>query len=296
MLRMGYLVVTSMIWALSFPLIGGQLAGVDSVLVAAIRLGLSLLVFLPFLRPLPVRQALTWMMLGALQFGAMYCLYIASYGYLAAHQVALLTITTPLFVVLWDSLWCLRWRGRDWLAAMVAVLAALVLTVGGFDGAAAPLGVVLIQAANLCFAAGQVWYKQRLAGQTSGMGWHLDAHAFGWLYLGAVLVPCSLLWWRGVGTWPDQASQWWSLLYLGLLPSGLGFFLWNRGVRLVGPGLAAAMNNLKVPLGVLAAWLILAEPVTWSRLIPAAILFVLALILAKKSRKPAADQARPSHA
>jgi drug/metabolite transporter (DMT)-like permease len=40
------------------------------------------------------------------------------------------------------------------------------------------------------------------------------------------------------------------LLYLGLLASGVGFFLWNIGSSRVNVGTLAVMNNLKVPLAV----------------------------------------------
>ena len=44
------LVFVSILWAFSFGLIKGQLTGVDPLLVAAIRLLLCFLVFLPFYR------------------------------------------------------------------------------------------------------------------------------------------------------------------------------------------------------------------------------------------------------
>ena len=43
------------------------------------------------------------------------------------------------------------------------------------------------------------------------------------------------------------------IAYLGLVPSGLAFFLWNRGATQVSVGTLAVMNNLKVPLAVTVA-------------------------------------------
>ena len=47
---MWQLIVVSFLWAFSFGLVKRYLPGIDSTLVAAARLGLALLVFLPFLR------------------------------------------------------------------------------------------------------------------------------------------------------------------------------------------------------------------------------------------------------
>ena len=94
--------------------------------------------------------------LGMLQFGLMYVLYIASYRWLPAWMVALFTIFTPLYVVLFSDLldrfprrgtWrppCWRWWARAWWwpRAMPAD--------------ADWRGILLLQGANLCFAAGQV--------------------------------------------------------------------------------------------------------------------------------------------
>jgi drug/metabolite transporter (DMT)-like permease len=50
-----------------------------------------------------------------------------------------------------------------------------------------------------------------------------------------------------------------ALLYLGLLPSGVAFWLWNRGAVRTRAGVLAAANNLKIPLGIAASWLVFGE-------------------------------------
>jgi drug/metabolite transporter (DMT)-like permease len=49
------------------------------------------------------------------------------------------------------------------------------------------------------------------------------------------------------------------LLYLGLIASGLGFFLWNRGATRVDAGTLAVMNNAKIPLAVACSLLFFGE-------------------------------------
>ena len=56
------------------------------------------------------------------------------------------------------------------------------------------------------------------------------------------------------------------LLYLGLLASGVGFFLWNVGATRVSAGTLAVFNNVKIPLAVVVSLLFFAEQTDWLRL------------------------------
>src|SRR4051812_29977768 len=96
------LIFVSLLWAFSFGLIKGRLAGLDPVAVSVLRLAIAALVFLPFLRPrmLPRRDVITLAIIGAIQFGVMYMLYTAAFVHLKAHEVALATILTPVYVAL----------------------------------------------------------------------------------------------------------------------------------------------------------------------------------------------------
>ena len=157
-----YLLATSIIWAFSFGLIGNRLAGLDPAAIAGIRLGLSFLVFLPPAchgRPgFPL--AVTLMVAGALQFGLMYVLYIASFAHLPSHVVALFTITTPVYVVLLASRGRLRRAVWPLTAAGLAVLAAAIVNWKRPEADRIWTGFALVQASNLCFAAGQLLYRR----------------------------------------------------------------------------------------------------------------------------------------
>jgi drug/metabolite transporter (DMT)-like permease len=141
----------------------------------------------------------------------------------------------------------------------------------------------LVQGANVCFALGTVAYR------------HLDlikplphALASRWLYLGGALVtlaaapalvpPAAVddLLARPLGTYA-------ALLYLGLVPTALGFYLWNRGASQVSAGTLAAANQVKVPLAVLVS---LAPPfsenVDLGRLAAASAVIAAALVLGRE--------------
>ena len=54
-------------------------------------------------------------------------------------------------------------------------------------------------------------------------------------------------------------EQWQSVVYLGVVASGLGFFLWNKGATKVNAGTLAAFNNAVVPLAVLCSLFVFGE-------------------------------------
>jgi drug/metabolite transporter (DMT)-like permease len=273
------LLSVSLIWSFSFVLIKGRLAGVDASLVALIRLALSALIFLPFFRPAKLGGRAPWQALriGFFQFGLMYVLYIQSYAYLAAWQVALFTLTTPLWVSLLSPK---EYSYRLFIAALLSVLAAaLVLPSQGEAGSASWLGFALLQAANLCFAWGQLAWRRWMQADDELQ----DHEAFFLPFAGALFLPALALA-LGVtaGHHSPDSAQILVLLYLGVVASGLGFFLWNSGARQVRPATLAVMNNAKIPLGVLAALLILKETANLPMLLISIALLLLALKLGSK--------------
>jgi drug/metabolite transporter (DMT)-like permease len=266
-----YLILASLLWSFSFGLIKQTLGGVDPALTAFLRLGMAGLVFLPFLRPRRIAGPVSLRLaaIGGVQYGLMYVFYIASYRHLDAHEVAVLTVLTPILVVLCDDLLGRRFSRLNNLAALLAVVGAAVLVVR--PGVSLPRlgGATLVQLANACFAVGQVAYRrvmrptaaaERRSATAERRSGGLDLAGFGWLYLGATLVAGAA--WQvggGGGIGALTGRQWGALLYLGVLPSGLGFFLWNSGARRVPTGMLAVMNNLKVPLAVLVALTVFRE-------------------------------------
>jgi len=261
-----YLLLVSLIWAASFSLIKTYLAKVSPDLVNLIRLGLTLLVFLPFLRWRRTggRLAAELVAVGALQFGAMCFFYTRSFGTLKAHEAALATVMTPLYVVILDGILERRLRLSFLGCALLSALGTAIC-LGLSRGLATPSarGLMLVQASNLCFAGGQVWYRRTMA-RASTLS---NAQAFAWCALGAAALAAAAAFRPGSQGLPSLGRmQWGVLIYLGTISSGLCFFLWNVGSRRVNAGVLAVMNDLKIPAAVLIALLFFGERAAWSRL------------------------------
>lgn len=260
------LIAVSFVWAFSFGLIKG-LAGLDPTAVAVLRLAISLAVFAPVFRPprMGPAQALRLALIGAVQFGAMYVLYQRSYAHLHAYEVALFTITTPIFVVLIDAALERRWRARHFAAAALSVAGAGVVLWRSMGDSGVVGGFVLVQLSNVCFAGGQLaWRRERarLAPRVK------DASVFALPFAGAVALAfaVSLLTtdWRSFAATP---AQWATIAYLGAIASGACFFLWNIGATRVNAGVLAACNNAKIPLGIACALVVFGERADLARLL-----------------------------
>lgn len=243
---MSYLIAVTLLWAFSFSLIGVYLAGqVDAYFAVLLRVLLALLVFLPFMRRLPLALAVKLIALGAVQLGLMYLFYYQSFLLLTVPEVLIFTIFTPVYITLLYDVLQRRFSNRFLMAALLAVVAAAIMR---FDGLTQDywLGFVVVQAANLCFAMGQVGYKILLEQQPVKLAQH---QLFGWFYLGAVIVALPAWWVLGGTQYPHNATQWAILLWLGLVASGAGYYCWNKGATLVSSGLLAVMNNMLIPAG-----------------------------------------------
>ena len=262
---MPLLLITSFIWAFSFGLVKKFLAGVDAGFVAFVRLALALLLFLPLWRPRRARRALSLRLfgIGMVQFGLMYVFYIQAFQFLAAHQVALFTIFTPLYVTMFADALEKRFRPLHLWTALLAVAGTAVIVYAGWGSRGMLSGFLLVQASNLCFAAGQVCYRRL---RPAVREWR-DRDVFAWLYMGgtaaaALAMLCS----PGQLDLRLDGGQILALVYLGLLASGLGFFLWNIGSLRVSVGMLAVMNNLKVPLAVIVSLVFFGERTNLPRL------------------------------
>ena len=275
-----HLLAVSLIWAFSFGLIKRHLAGVDSTFVAAARLGLALLVFAPFLRIGALRPRLiaTLGAIGAVQFGLMYLAYIESFRYLRAYEAALFTITTPIFVTLFADALEGRLRLRALAAALLAVFGTMLVMLRPTQLELTLIGLGLVQLSNAAFAVGQVWYRRLRAREKTLR----DRDVFGVLYAGAFAVAASVMLARGAWTVPTT-TQAATLLYLGVLASGVGFFLWNVGATRVSAGVLAVMNNLKIPLAVAVSLLFFHEKASVPVLAASLITLGLAVWLAEKN-------------
>ncbi|MFC0444658.1 EamA family transporter [Pseudidiomarina halophila] len=273
------------LWAASFSLIGEFLAGnVDGYIAVFIRMLLALLLFLPFWRPkrLAARKQLLLAGIGAIQIGIMYLLLYHAFIYLSVAEVLLFTIFTPLYVTLIDDVLFQRKHlpASWWLAAVLAVLGAAVIRFNPLSDEFLT-GFLLIQGANLCFAAGQVFYKRLPLGDERN-----QVHVFALFFIGAtVTTGIAMAAFADFSLRPSTQLQWGILLWLGLAASGVGYLAWNLASKRVNTAQLATMNNMLIPAGLLVNFIFWGNQVDWLRLAIGAVILGSAVYVASLRRR-----------
>jgi carboxylate/amino acid/amine transporter len=248
---MRLLTLVTFIWAFSFSFIGVYLAGkLDSYFAVLIRVALASLIFIPFTNfRLPNRFKLAIMGIGIVQIGMMYIFFYKSFLFLSVPEVLLFTIFTPLYVTIIYDLLQKRFNPLYLVTAALAVWGAYIIKSAqvnpGFF-----TGFLMVQGANVCFALGQVLYKKLL--QHPELRDVRQSTIFGYFHYGALLISTvAFVLFGNMDKITPTPTQWAVLLWLGIVASGLGYFLWNRGATQVDSGMLAIMNNAVVPLGLI---------------------------------------------
>ncbi|PNH97951.1 carboxylate/amino acid/amine transporter [Vibrio diazotrophicus] len=274
---MFYLSAVTLLWAFSFSLIGVYLAGqVDSWFSVFMRVALASVVFLPFLKfkQIPKKLIVQLMSIGGIQLGLMYCFYYQSFLLLSVPEVLLFTVFTPIYVTLIYDL--LKARFSPWylVTAAIAVAGAVFIKFAGINENFV-IGFFVVQGANLCFAIGQVAYKYVMENQSVELP---QRTVFGYFYLGALVVATIAFALLGnPAKLPTTSLQWGILIYLGVIASGLGYFVWNKGACLVNAGALAIMNNALVPAGLIVNIVIWNRDVDVARLTIGGIIILFSL-------------------
>ena len=279
---MFYLVVVTLVWSFSFSFIGVYLSGqVDNWFAVATRIILALMTFLPFLRfrDSTLKQKILFMLVGASQLSIMYIFYYHAFSYISVPEILLFTIFTPIYItLLYDILQkhALRWNYL--ITVIIAVIGTAIIRYNAISSDFI-VGFLLIQGANLFFAIGQTGYKRIM--EVYPMPQH---HAFAWVYLGAAFV--AFICWLIFGDFsrlPTTSTQWLLIIWLGVIASGVCYFLWNVGATKVDSGTLAIMNNAVIPVGILVNVILWDQQINWLRFIIGSIIIVIALVLHKKS-------------
>ncbi|MBT3316349.1 EamA family transporter [bacterium] len=271
-----YLIIASLIWAFSFGLIKTQLASLDPIAVSSVRLLLAVLVFTPFILRNNMQNRLQFMALGAVQFGLMYVFYITSYKHLPAYAVALFTIFTPLYVALLDDLMNRKINIDRIVAVTIAIIGAGIAVWHALPQREAVVGILLLQVSNICFAVGQYYYR-RLHSTAD------HSTKVGWMYLGATVVVTLLaLVTGGFADFQVTKTSAMTLLYLGVIPTGLCFWLWNRGAVKTSVSRLAISNNLKIPVAIIVAWMFFGESAPYLRVGLGIAVIIFALVISNR--------------
>ena len=270
-----YLILVSILWSFSFGIIKYGLSGIDSSFISLMRnliaflffASLSLYNFKKFIFDIKL------ILIGAIQFGLMYVLYIQSYQYLPAYLIATFTITTPIFIGIFSQLLQNKSFSLSGIfSILLVVLGSLMMRFNIVNPLDYWLGFFLIQCANICFAIGQIMFKKWYSKNTS-----VDIiYNFSQMFFGAVLITSIFSIINSTNIGMLNTYNLFALLFLGLFSTGFGFLVWNLGSLQVSNERLAVMNNVVIPIAIFNSFLIFGEAINPMLFVPGLVLFYLA--------------------
>ncbi|WP_024953478.1 DMT family transporter [Sulfurospirillum arcachonense] len=259
---MQYLIIITIIWAFSFSFIGEFLAGhVDSYFAVLVRIILASLIFLPFtkFRAIPTELKIKMLLIGSIQIGLMYLFFYQSFLFLSVPEVLLFTIFTPIYVTLFYDALKKQFKPLYLISTNIAVLGTYILRYHNINSEFIT-GFLMVQGANICFAIGQSSYKKVMESHSNIK----QRDIFGYFYFGALCVSIiAFIFFANPQKISPSLIQWCVLIWLGVVASGLGYFLWNKGACEVDAGVLAIMNNALVPAGLIVNLLIWEKPTNY---------------------------------
>lgn len=270
-----YLILVSILWSFSFGIIKYGLSGIDSSFISLMR---NLIAFL-FFASLTLYNFkkfifdIKLILIGAIQFGLMYVLYIQSYQYLPAYLIVTFTITTPIFIGIFSQLLQNKSFSLSGIfSILLVILGSLMMRFNIVNPLDYWLGFFLIQCANICFAIGQIMFKKWYSKNTS-----VDIiYNFSQMFFGAVLITSMFSIINSTNIGMLNTYNLFALLFLGLFSTGFGFLAWNLGSIQVSNERLAVMNNVVIPIGIFNSFLIFGEAINPMLFVPGLVLFYLA--------------------
>ena len=210
----------------------------------------------------------------------MYLCYYNSFLYLSVPEVALFTIFTPFYVTLIYDAFSFKFRPLYLFSVGVAVFGALIIKYGAINEGAIK-GFLLVQGANICFGAGQSAYKALLE------RFDVDQKkVFGYFHFGAFFVAViALITLGNPAKFHVDLTQTLVLLWLGIVASGVGYFMWNKGACEVDSGVLAIMNNALIPAAIIVNLVFWQKDTNLTRLILGAVIMYVSLLIHNRVMK-----------
>ena len=205
------------------------------------------------------RTTIALLLLGALGTGLYQVLFIEGIARTQAGAASLVLAASPALIAIIGQMRGVERVTRRRVAGIVASLVGMALVVFGTERVTtrAPItlkGNLLVLAACLCWS----FYSVLLKPYTE----RVDGVRVSTLTMVGGAVPLLLFTGSAIARTPWHALSalaWSALLYGSIVALVIGYFLWYRGMKVLGPTRTALYSNLQPAVTLLAAWPMLGE-------------------------------------
>ncbi|MDN5786534.1 DMT family transporter [Pseudorhodobacter sp.] len=280
----GLAVLVALIWGMGFVVAKGAMAHFPPILLMALRFSITALALVWFAGPIGanfVRLGFTSVVGASLQYALT---FTGVKGLGAGLSALVVQLEVPFLIILGAVLLGERPSVRKWLGTLVAFSGvAIIASQERFTGAILP--VFLVISGAFLWALGQVLVRG-FVGMTG-----LSITAWTAVLAAPQLFVLSALFETGqLGALQTAGMQvWGAALYLGLVMTALGYFLWNSLLLRHEVGRVAPFLLLLPVFSVIGGYFFLDEVLTLTRLIGGAVVLsgVALITLTNRQRSEA---------
>lgn len=240
---------------------------VPSTCLTFLRIAIASVCFLPFINPKTFKRLNKsdlgiLISAGAIGIFLSNILYFVGLSSSTALHAALINSLTPALMLMGTCLYVRRMPGTKQLASFVLALFGvfLIITEGDFSLHAifAHPGNLLMLASVMCWVLYSMMIKKKSDALPSA------AFTFGTLVIGALLlVPFSMQHDIGHTVRALTPGQWGLTLYIAIIGTGLGYFIYGKSVEIHGPDKTAFIMYSTAPVFVvILTYLFLDDPIS----------------------------------
>lgn len=268
------LLLLSLLWGAAYLFVRAAVPAFGPAPLVVLRLGLAAVLLLPVLLlrgGLPTLRAhpRQLLVLGVPFTAVPFLLLAYASLHITAGLVAVLNATAPLFAAL-IAHYLLKERLGAWraLGLVVGFAGVGVLMWGSvsFKTGSGLFAVLAVLGTSTFWGIGANYTRKHLAGA--------DALV---ITVGSLLAASLFLAPFAWATWPSEnpsARAWAEVVFLGVASSGLGFLLYFRLLRRIGPVRAMSVTFLNPVVAMLSGWLYLGEAITLQMLAGGAVVLL----------------------
>ena len=263
------LLLMALIWGVNFSVVKYGTSALEPLAYNGIRVALAAVALVVVARVAREawprgRDLAAMFALGVVGNGIYQLFFIEGVARTRAGTAALVLAASPAFIALLGRLRGIERVGPRGMLGIALSIGGVALVLfgnaqGGGESSASLLGALLV----LCGCVSWAVYTVFLQPYT---------HRYGGLSLSAVTMIAGAIPLVAVGA-PAIArtdlaavpmSAWGAVLYSGLLALVVAYYLWYRGMRVLGPTRTAMYGNLQPAIALLVAWVTLGEvPTAW---------------------------------
>src|SRR6059036_1530318 len=289
------LVLTMFLWGLAWPV--GRLLATDlpPVSIAALRYVIVVPVLFGILKikGQPIRLERKWIanlvVMGLFSTTLYQIFFLYGVKYAAASDDSLVIGIGPVLIAVMASFVLkerLTWTKILGFASGLAGIITISILSPNTQVLNRPLGVTLVFGGAAAYALYTVLLRRFLSKnradnngpQQSSLSILTWISLFGWFFL----IPFSLLESPWTYTW--DAGSWLGILYLAILSTVVGYFLYIEGVSKIGAGRSAIFGNLVLVFGVLTSYLLLGESLSSWTAVSFLLIFAGVLLVNRKPK------------